>query len=712
MCGQCNACMISPEADLLITKKTTKNLDAMTLLVKAMQNIVRLANIMTIFLPASLVVFGAVSVLLLLGGRLDNVLVWPIGLALIVIVLKSLLVVVQTDRPGSRKEQNWFDILAILVFLGWGTINAYYASQNIFVSRDPAIYSVAGAELVDDNDLNIDVTKTFGNHEELRETSAGFGLDRIDREKIYAQGTHVLPALLGLAGRVGGESLSFRINSFIGATALLAFYGFSRLFVKPRWAFLGMLTFGVSLPLIHFSRDTYTEPLAAVFTLGALALTWYAQKFKNVKRLWFLAGLTAGASVLTRVDGYLTVMAFLLFLIITLAASRQTERLEKSKTAAIFTLGMVLTSLIGWLDVTLLSSGYYSDLRKSILQQIVAVFLITIFGLLLIAVSWNTSLLTRAAKRMKNWIAPVSGILLAITLLLIVSRPLWYIGHQVADVPLIEGLQAQAGDAVDGTRSYSEQTITWISWYLGPIAALFGGVGLILAAMRTVKKPGFMLPALLVVSTASLLYLNQPSISPDQIWASRRFLPVIFPGVLFFAVVAFDAALTKLGHISKLASPTLATIAVLAIAVPLTTSYPFLRIRMYVPQYAQIKDICSRLPNKSAVLWVGGFNKSAVQTTRAYCDIPSAGYYNPTKEKLAEIASDVGKNKRTLILAVAGHQLGAVHDGAENLTLVSNINFYSMAITLNNPPKNYVESNRSVYLGVVDLAGETKKLKE
>jgi hypothetical protein len=37
--------------------------------------------------------------------------------------------------------------------------------------------------------------------------------------------------------------------------------------------------------------------------------------------------------------------------------------------------------------------------------------------------------------------------------------------------------------------------------------------------------------------SAALLYVTVPSIVPDQIWAMRRYLPVVIPGLLLAAAV-------------------------------------------------------------------------------------------------------------------------------------------------------------------------------
>ena len=87
----------------------------------------------------------------------------------------------------------------------------------------------------------------------------------------------------------------------------------------------------------------------------------------------------------------------------------------------------------------------------------------------------------------------------------------------------------------------------WASWYVGPITLTLAIVGAAYATCAFVRG-SLALPsevAALVLGPPALLYLWQPSITPDQIWAMRRFLPAVFP---MLVLAAFGALCVLAGR--------------------------------------------------------------------------------------------------------------------------------------------------------------------
>ncbi len=109
-------------------------------------------------------------------------------------------------------------------------------------------------------------------------------------------------------------------------------------------------------------------------------------------------------------------------------------------------------------------------------------------------------------------------------------------------------MQTSSGLPIDPSRSYDESSVSWLAMYHGWITVLLAGAGVALLAARIVRTRDPRVAMVVVtVAAASLLYLNKISIFPDQIWAMRRFLPIIIPGLLLAAVyplqqLARDAA--------------------------------------------------------------------------------------------------------------------------------------------------------------------------
>jgi hypothetical protein len=174
-----------------------------------------------------------------------------------------------------------------------------------------------------------------------------------------------------------------------------------------------------------------------------------------------------------------------------------------------------------------------------------------------------------------------------------------------------------------------------VGWYLGPITLTLAILGLAYVAWSFVRGelawPARVAALLLV--PPSLLYLWRPSITPDQIWVMRRFVPAILP---MFVLAAF-------GAMSVLAArrpfgPTLGAAAVrrgIAIVLGVAAiAFPVYAIRNVASMTQQrgfdvaVKKVCKRIGPHAAVV----VPQEAApltwyldpQTLRSFCDVPVA----------------------------------------------------------------------------------------
>src|SRR5439155_3924048 len=80
----------------------------------------------------------------------------------------------------------------------------------------------------------------------------------------------------------------------------------------------------------------------------------------------------------------------------------------------------------------------------------------------------------------------------------------------------------------------------WFGWYVGPglVVAAIGGLLLIRdAALGRAREAVAFLAALVALTS---LYVWNPAITPDQIWAMRRYLPITIPGLMICAFWLVD----------------------------------------------------------------------------------------------------------------------------------------------------------------------------
>jgi hypothetical protein len=665
----------------------------------------RMLNLLPFMIPSAFVAFSCVAMGLLLIGQLRTALVWPLGLIAAAIAVAVVARAKIDHLPGSVNEIRWVGIAALLFILVWSAFNTHYASQNIFMHRDPAIYTNNGEWLKNHTNLYIQASNVFGNNSAIYPDSASFNALPTNPQRLYPGAMHLLPIYLGLAARLGGSAFMFHINAFFGGLALLVLYGFVRCFAQPRWALLVILVLASCLPMIYFSRDNYSEPIDMLLVFGALSLLWLAQK-NSSKWLWLLAGLTAGATTMSRIDTYLIVAAFLASLFILLMLTKVKDRVQAAKNSGAFVIGMFVTTLIGYLDLTRLSARYYHDLRHQVLEELTLILFVSVCGLITLYLAWQTDFVKWLDTHTKNWRVPVSVGILVLGVLVLLSRPLWLTAQQSPPNPLVAALQASSGAHIDAIRTYAEWSVYWLGWYIGPVLSVFGFYGICLVTVRFFKKRSYLslLPFFVVFIITAVLYLNLPNITPDQVWASRRFLPVVFPGLCLFAAIAFETLYDRNLLNVKQRKWLGGSLVVLLFAAPLFISRPFLRIHEYVPELTQINAVCAHLPPHAAVLLLGQDAYYMTQPVRGFCQVPAERLESPTTPLLADAARAATNQGYVPVIAVYDLDTNILPVGSEPQA-VSTIVYRQYAMDLTHPPIRAYFQTRTILLGRLNANG-------
>jgi hypothetical protein len=132
-----------------------------------------------------------------------------------------------------------------------------------------------------------------------------------------------------------------------------------------------------------------------------------------------------------------------------------------------------------------------------------------------------------------------------------------------------------------------------------------------------------------MLAPPALLYLWRPSITPDHIWAMRRFLPAVFPGVILLAF----CAIAVIARGPRPASARVRTSAAIVLGV-CAVLYPALATRVVANmseqrgEYAAVTDACRMLGPKSAAVLLRDSRSflylNDPQTLRSFCNIPVA----------------------------------------------------------------------------------------
>ncbi len=434
-----------------------------------------------------------------------------------------------TERGRSHQV---VAVLALLLAVGSGVVNGANAYEHLLVDGDPAVYAATGASLARTGELTIPtrLDDLYAGNETINVAGAGY-FQSPDEPTVYPQFFHLLPVLLAVATWLGGTTLLLLVTPLLGAASLLAFYAFAARVVRPPWALLSTAALAVLLPQLHFSRDTFSEIPSQLLVFTGLALLWDVTGPRTARRTGTAAlagglvtGLVLGASAMARIDAFLylvPIAAALLFV-------------RAGRTGLAVVLGLAVSATLAIVDGYVGSPVYVESVEGPLLQTALALLLVAVAA---VVVRRNPSWVPRLGARLA-W--PVAGLVVALAAVAWFVRPYVQVTRKIPDRTneTIATLQRAEGLPVDVPRSYDELTMVWLSWYLGPVALTLGLLGLAWLSWRVLRGRDLRLaPFVLLVGLATAVYLWHPGIFPVHYWASRRFLPVTFPGLILLAVL-------------------------------------------------------------------------------------------------------------------------------------------------------------------------------
>lgn len=650
-------------------------------------------RVVLLLLWTSLVVSFAV-----LAGQFRPVVVLP-ALAVVVVATWRLV----PGRLAASRGTVTATLVAIAVTAAWLVVNVPYAARYVLVTRDPGFLTLEGFWLAEHQEAQIPVGSALEAAAAVpgfsSDTAAYFPQDGV----LHAQGAKLLPALLGMAGWAGGTNGVLVGNLLVGAVALLAVYGLARRLVGPWWALLPLVTLAVSMPMTVFSRAAYTEPLTVALIFGGLTLSWSAFETRS----WWrhtLAGVLIGATCLARIDGAATVIGFVAGLAVVGAAALlpRARRRAQAGMAGASVAALLLVGL-GYVDLRRHSPGYLADLgdQFSLLAGALAAT-VTLAVLIALPRVWDP--LRRWALRHRRGLGTTGAVAVLLVAVALVTRFLWLPAYNM--VPgtgysqLVAGLQAREGMADEPTRSYDDWSVRWLSWYYGwpMIVAAFAGLAL-LARRAIARRDPRLMVLLAVVAAPSALYLWRVSITPDQIWAMRRLLPVTIPGFLVVGAYALRA-LWDLRRVWARAAAAVLTVAVAAF--PLTTWSIMFRVPEQDGRVGELLAVCDALPTDK-VVYIRAGGPPYLATLRSVCDVEVVQIERPpTTEELDAIRDAWGGED----LAVVAFRPDVLPwpDGAVPAPMLTTTTS-TWAYALSHIPRHVEQSESTVWVAMIGEGG-------
>ncbi|MCU1351110.1 MAG: hypothetical protein JWM05_319 [Acidimicrobiales bacterium] len=561
--------------------------------------------------------------------------------------------------PAERAERTeptdpwWFWAIAVVIVLGSVGVNAARANEHTTLNRDPGTYFNAALVLRDHADPTYrPAGGGFAGRSDLGQ--GGPGLQGTAGGRIGFQGLHLLPAFGALGGWVGGDNGLARVPAVLGGLFLLFLMAFARRLVGPVWALLAGCTFALLLPFGYGARDFLSEMVLGPALFAALWLLTEVFDGDGPRRA-LLPGALLGMAAMSRIDSPLALIGLLGFVGMWLVASRGRGRTALALIGPLAA-GVVLAAADGWVN----ARSYFGAHRAELLGE--AAFL----AALAVGVALWWILSRRWLGRIQAWWTPrrrmraatgLVALTVIVVLLALFVRPLVQEAHTLGErAALIEGFQRGEGLEIDGTRSYDEYSAHWLSWYLGPIgfgAAVAGGAWLMHRLVRgRARRPETLL--LSVLAPPLVLYLYRPSIFPDQLWATRRYLPVIFPMLVVLEAWCAAQLWATQGRWARHGRAAAVVLAAASLAFPAAVLVPIWRFRVYNDHLGQVRQVCGLLPPDAAVVTIVDPSQVSTRAIGTVCKVPAAAYLpnggEPSRHVLDEIAAAWRRDGRRLWL--------------------------------------------------------------
>lgn len=659
-------------------------------------------------LPALLAIAWLVPAFaLLLAGRFTSVpmlIMFPaVALALCYFVLRQLPVSWPRFRdesaagkrrePASRRPDVPIDalVLTLAIAAGYAVWQFAMNSETVVVAGDPGVYLQYAYWIAGHGTAHISESLPAFGGAQPGTSFASLGF--------YQTGTTItpsfmagLPLVLAAGVWMGGVKAALVFGPVLGGCAVLVFAGLAGRLAGPRWAPAAALLLAVSLPEQYVSRATFSEPLTQVLLFGGLCMIVDSMvlpgrrhgvpKIGGSSAIWQMrilaagGGLCLGLAVLVGIDALNYLVPVLPFLAI-LVAGRRPQALPLA-------LGVVAGVACGLATGFLLARPYLDSLRGTLRTfgyVAAGVFVVSaiVAGLLLVpvirrvlvrVVRLSPAVMKRKIPSLTASLPWVAAALPVVAVGLFLARPYLQTLHNGTDVAVVARIQQLEGFRPDGTRSYAEDSLYWVIWYVGLPALLLGVAGFAMLAGRCVQAvlrwrdlggPARVwgLP-LMIFGWGAVTVLWAPDVVPDQPNASRRLVPVILPGLIAAGlwVASRLRAHSRVLGAGQITAGAVSTCCVLAMGIPAavtTLGYGMSGNKVVlhgvafkqvgVGQVAAVRGVCNAIGADASVVIVSPpVASSWSQVIRGMCGTPVVQASGASVSSLIAGISRVGRH--------------------------------------------------------------------
>lgn len=442
----------------------------------------------------------------------------------------------------SWKKPSLHWIPAAAVLLGAAMLYAPFPKQSLLGERDEGIYLQHARHLARTGSSTLS-TRALGiaDTPQIRaiENQSAPPLPGLypSLEGWTFQFSSALPAWMAWLGAAGGDGAALRFNAVVGVLNCLAFFLLLRRLLPAgykHWALPALAAYALNPVQVWISRNTLSEPLCTWFALSGLLAVFLPNPNPRTKGM--LVGALVGMAAFVRIDGtvYLSAMASA-WLVVRLA--RTPANIDR----------MLRWAMAGCVAMNLAALAYYFFFVHEYFVQLNS-FLLIVWAWFLAALALGAAVnVVRDAMPRMAWPAiVVPAAVLALWAYGMWVRP--HVGH-------FSRIHSELVPALNGMRDYREVTVPNLAGYLGLPTVMFAAVGTawlmrLQLTSRLHARRGFIFFVLLIPTA---IFLWNPLVSPDQIWAARRWVPTVIPATIASAAIGLSLLLSRFSYRTNIA---------------------------------------------------------------------------------------------------------------------------------------------------------------
>lgn len=469
---------------------------------------------------------------------------------------------------GERRGFTGFSVWD-LVGVGLGaTAVAFYArpAEYLLNDRDPGVYALVADKLARTGEL-ISRDPLVGAIVPFHQFTAwtkypGFYI--YGNDLIVPQFFPGPFALLGLGNLVGGLGAELYVVPVLGALSIVGMFLLGReLFGK--WAgLIGTVLLIPSFAQVWWARHPSSEIITQFFVVFGLL---FAVRFVNGagRANGLFAGLLLGGAMLVRIDAVLALAAIPLLVGLDWLLRRPVWFWAPlCVPLAVFGGATLLfANTIGGRYLNLIYRRHGLDRLLELSPYLAGALTILVLAIWMVRKRWSGGISRVIAVHGRTFSFGTATIL--------VLAATW--AYFVMPVPW-SGLP----DGIAGFHDYDAQVVLRMVWFITPVVAVLGIAGFLLASYRAGRGTLLLLGA---ITGFGIAYVALPNVAPDLPWATRRFVPIVFPGFALLAGYAISETGRLLG---RLVSPRVGisvavAASILALGFTVNTALPVYGVR-------------------------------------------------------------------------------------------------------------------------------------